>query len=156
MQIEVKKLLLFLLSILFLTSCGSKKITDQQQSFTDKTWKRNQNLSFEFMVKDTAATYQMATGIKYFDNFPFDRIQLSFSLEDPSGERRVSEHDFYIRNKEGRFLGEKIKDTLEMEFIVRDGYKFKAPGKAKVTLINQLPYLSTEGIGALSLKVTRK
>ncbi len=152
----MKKLLRLLLPIIFLTACGSKKVTEQQHLFTDRTWQRNQNISFEFVVKDTAATYQMNIGVKYLDNFPFDRIQLSFMLEDPSGEKRVSEHDFYVRNKEGRFLGKKVKDAMEMDFSVRNGYKFKAPGKVKVTIINQLPYMSTEGIAELSLSVKRK
>ena len=152
----MKKLLLLLLPVIFLTACGSKKVTDQQHLFADKTWQRSQNITFEFMVKDTAATYQMNTIVKYFDNFPFDRVQLSFILEDPSGEKRVSEHDFYIRNKEGRFLGKRVKDTMEMDFSVRNSYKFKAPGKVKVTMVNQLPYMSTEGIAGISLIVKRK
>lgn len=152
----MKKLLLLLLPIIFLSACGSKKVTDQQHLFANKTWQRSQNITFEFMVKDTTATYQMNTKIKYFDNFPFDRVQLSFILEDPSGEKRVSEHDFYIRNKEGRFLGNRVKDTMEIEFPVRNSYKFKAPGKVKVTMVNQLPYLSTEGIAGLCLIVKRK
>jgi gliding motility-associated lipoprotein GldH len=152
----MKKLLLLLLPVIFLTACGSKKITEQQRSFADKKWQRSQNLTFEFTIKDTSLIYQMTTGVKYFDNFPFDRIQLSFVLEDPSGEKRTSEHDFYVRNKEGRFLGTRVKDTMEIEFPVRNYYKFKAPGKAKVTFVNQLPYISTEGIGGLSLTVKRK
>jgi len=152
----MKKLLLLILPIIFLTACKSKNVTDQQHLFADKTWQRSQNISFEFMVKDTTATYQMSIGVRYSDNFPFDRVQLSFVLEDPSGEKRVSEHDFFVRNKEGRFLGKKVKHAMEMTFSVRNSYKFKAPGKAKVTLVNQLPYMSTDGIAEISLIVNRK
>lgn len=147
-------LLLFLAA--FLVSCGSKTITEQQKSFTDKVWPMDQNLVFEFPVSDTAASYDISAVVKHFDNFPFDRVKLSFTLEDPSGENRISEHDLVIRNEKGRFLGKKSGDTISMDFAIRNRYKFKAPGKAKVILENRLSTSTAEGIGGISIVVRKK
>lgn len=140
----------------FLISCGSKKITEQQKSFADKKWQQFQNLTYTFNISDTSARYDISAGIKHFDNFPFDRVQLAFSLEDPSGEKRISEHDLVIRNKQGRFLGKKMGDTIKMDFAIRNQYHFKAPGTAKITLVNRLPYPMTDGIGGISIKVIKR
>lgn len=147
--------LLFFLAA-FLVSCGSKKISEQQKSFADKKWQRTQQLTYEFNITDTAATYNISAEVKHFDNFPFDRVQLAFSLEDPSGEKRISEHDLVIRNKQGQFLGKKIGDTIKMDFAIRNQYRFKAPGMAKVMLVNRQPSNVTEGIGGISIIVSKK
>lgn len=152
----MKRICLFLLVAAFLVSCGSKKITDQQKSFKDKKWERSQVLTYVFNIDDTASSYDISATVKHFDNFPFDKVQLTFTLDDPSGEKRTSEHDLVIRNKEGRFLGKKIGDTIKMDFAIRNQYRFKAPGLAKVTLINRLPYPETEGIGGISIVVRKK
>ena len=147
-------LLLFLAA--FLVSCGSKKITEQQKSFTDKKWQPGQNLTYEFNIIDTAAAYDISAVVKHFDNFPLDRVRLSFRLEDPAGEKRISEHDLVIRDKKGQFLGKKIGDTITMDFAIRNRYKFKAQGKAKVTLVNRLTSTATNGIGGISIVVKKK
>ena len=152
----MKRIGLFLLLSLLFVSCGSKKITDQQKSFQDKKWQRSQVLTYVFNITDTAARYDISTKVKYFDNFPFDKVQLTFSLDDPSGENRMSEHNLVIRNKEGRFLGKKKGDTLEMDFAIRNHYRFKTSGLVKITLTNRLPLLETEGLGAIGIVVKKK
>jgi gliding motility-associated lipoprotein GldH len=152
----MKRICLFLLVTAFLVSCGSKTITNQQKSFKNKKWDRNQVLTYSFNIADTAARYDISTTLKYFDNFPFDKVQLTFSLDDPSGEKRTTEHDLVIRNNEGRFLGKKAGDTIIMNFAIRNKYRFKATGLAKITLINRLPYQATEGLGGISLVVKKK
>lgn len=152
----MKNISLLLILTAFLVSCGSKKITEQQKSFPDKIWLDDQKLVYEFPITDTSATYDISAVVKHFDNFPFDRVKLSFTLEDPSGENRISEHDLILRNKEGKFLGKKIGDTIKMEFAIRNRYKFKAAGKAKVTLVNRLFSTTAAGIGGISIIVRKK
>jgi gliding motility-associated lipoprotein GldH len=152
----MKRIVLLLLVSAFLVSCGSKMISDQQKSFKDRKWQRSQVLTYAFNIADTASRYDISATVKYFDNFPFDKVQLTFSLDDPSGEKRTSEHDLVIRNKDGRFLGKKTGDTLVMNFAIRNHYRFKASGLVKVTLINQLPYPETEGIGGICIVVKKK
>ncbi len=144
-----------LLSIIFV-SCGSRVITDQQKSFKDKKWQNNQVLTYTFAIKDTAARYDISTTVKYFDNYPFDKVQLSFLLDDPSGEKRSTEHDLFIRDKNGQFLGKKKGDTLTMNFALRNQYRFKATGIAKIRLKNRLPYPASDGIAGISIIVRMK
>jgi len=152
----MKNIILLFFLAAFLVSCGSKKIIEQQKSFADKKWQRAQQLTYVFNITDTAATYNILAEVKHFDNFPFDRIQLSFSLEDPSGEKRISEHDLVIRNKQGLFLGKKVGDTIKMDFAIRNQYRFKAPGKVKVTLVNRVPSTVSDGLGGISIIVIKK
>ena len=152
----MKRIGVFLLVSVFFITCGSKKITDQQTSFKDRKWQQGQVLTYVFNIVDTTARYDISATIKHFDNFPFDRIPLTFTLDDPSGEKRTTEHDLVIRNKEGRFIGKKASDTIKMDFAIRNQYRFKAPGLAKVTLINRLPYPETEGIGSISIVVRKR
>ena len=152
----MKRFALYILLSTLLVSCGSRVITDQQKSFTDKKWQNSQFLTYNFTITDTAARYDISASVKHFDNYPFDKVQLSFILDDPSGERRITEHDLLLRNKEGRFLGKKNGDTIIMDFAIRNKYRFKAPGIAKVTLTNRLPYPVTDGIAAISIIVRKK
>jgi gliding motility-associated lipoprotein GldH len=145
-----------LLLALFLTSCGSKEVSDQQISFKDKKWQKSQVLTYDFNITDTATLYTISATIKHFKEFPFDKVKLSFSLADPSGENRTTDHDLVVRNEEGGFLGKKKGDTILMKFAIRNHYRFKAPGKAKVTLVNRLPYPEMEGIGGISIVVKKK
>jgi gliding motility-associated lipoprotein GldH len=152
----MKRIGLFLLLAFFLVSCGSKTITNQQKSFKDKRWDRNQVLTYAFNITDTAARYDISTTIKYFDLFPFDKVQLTFVLDDPSSEKRTSEHDLLIRNNEGRFLGTKSGDTIIKNFEIRNHYQFKATGLTKIKLINRLPYPVTDGLGGISLIIKKR
>jgi gliding motility-associated lipoprotein GldH len=152
----MKRFGLILLLAIILVSCGSKKITDQQRSFNDKKWQNSQALTYAFNITDTAARYDISATVKHFESYPFDRVMLSFSLDDPSGEKRITEHDLVLRNKEGRFLGKKSGDTVEMDFAIRNQYRFKAPGVAKITLVNRMSYPVTDGIGGISIVVRKK
>jgi gliding motility-associated lipoprotein GldH len=152
----MKKISLYLILAAFLVSCGSKKITEQQRSFPDKIWQNDQNLVYEFPITDTSATYDISAVVKHFDNFPFDRVKLSFTLADPSGENRISEHDLVLRDKAGKFLGKKRGDTIVMDFRIRNRYKFRVAGQAKVTLVNRLYSSTAAGIGGISIVVRKK
>ena len=152
----MKKISLLLILAAFLVSCGPKKITEQQKTFPDKIWLADDNVVFEFPIADTSATYDISLIVKHFANFPFDRVKLAFILQDPSGENRSSEHDLILRNKEGKFLGKKRGEAIVMGFAIRNRYKFKAAGKAKVTLVNRLFSTTASGIGAITLVVKKK
>jgi gliding motility-associated lipoprotein GldH len=152
----MKRFALYILLSTLFVSCGSRVISDQQKSFKDKKWQSSQFLTYAFTITDTAARYDISATVKHFDNYPFDRMQLSFILDDPSGEKRTTEHDLLLRNKEGRFPGKKIGDTLKMNFAIRNQYRFKATGLAKVTLVNRLPYPVTDGIGGISIIVRKR
>jgi len=151
----MKRIGLFLLVSLFLISCGSKKITDQQTFFKDRKWQQGQVLTYVFNIADTAARYDISATVKHFVNFPFDRVSVTFILDDPSGEKRTTEHDLVVRNKESRFIGQKIGDTLKMDFAIRNHYRFKSTGQAKVTIINRLPYPITEGLSSFGIVVKK-
>ena len=152
----MKRFALYILLSILLVSCGSRVISDQQKSFKDEKWQNSQALTYAFTITDTAARYDISTSVKHFENYPFDRVQLSFILDDPSGEKRTTEHDLLLRNKKGLFIGKKKGDTLKMDFAIRNQYRFKAAGLAKVTLINRLPYAVTDGIGGISIIVRKK
>ena len=151
----MKRIGIFLLVSVFFISCGSKKITDQQTSFKDRKWHQSQVLTFVFNISDTTARYDISAIVKHFDNYPFDRVSLTFILDDPSGEKRTTEHDLLVRNNESRFIGKKIGDTLRMDFAIRNHYRFKSTGQAKVTIINRLPYPITDGIGSFGIVVKK-
>ena len=151
----MKRIGIFLLVSVFFISCGSKKITDQQIFFQDRKWQQSQVLTYVFNIADTSARYDISAIVKHFNNFPFDRVSLTFILDDPSGEKRTTEHDLLVRNKESRFIGKKIGDTLKMDFAIRNHYRFKSTGQAKVTIINRLPYPITDGIGSFGIVVKK-
>ena len=121
----MKRIGLFLLVSLFLISCGSKKITVQQTFFKERKWEQGQVLTYVFNIADTSTRYDISATVKHFDNFPFDRVSVTFILDDPSGEKRTTEHDLLVRNKESRFIGKKTGDTLKVGFAIRNQYRFR-------------------------------
>jgi len=99
----MKKFLVFSSIILLLTaSCNhNKKEAIFFHKFEKKSWYRYDHLTFNIPIQEVNMPYTLYFFAKHGKNYEFDNLDFGIIMNTPSGEERINQYNFVIRNKFG-------------------------------------------------------
>ena len=73
----MKKTILFISSLIFLFSCNGKhKVFEKFEKFDNYDWTLNKVISFDVVIDDTSASYDVYLPVRHTDNYPYDGFLL--------------------------------------------------------------------------------
>jgi gliding motility-associated lipoprotein GldH len=153
----MKRLISSLLFILFvLISCNSRNIYEKYIDNERITWNRFDVKTFNVDIKDISAKYDFYVAIRHHTDVPFHYINISFTIYTPSGEVRMMEHKIYLRDKEGRLLGDGMGDLWDVVYPARMGLELTEPGICKVEISSTMSQADLPGILQVGLVVRKE
>ncbi len=146
-------------ALLLLAGCDSNRVFEEYTEFSDRTWKINNQASFEFEIRDTTKKYNLYYNVRNSLDYPFARLFVQYALLDSSGtelsKKLVS--NFLFDQKTGRPLGRSgLGDVYDNQFILLENQEFKSPGIYKIQLEQFNRQDSLRGILAVGLRVETK
>lgn len=74
-------------------------------------------------------------------------------MNTPSGEERINQYNFVIRNKFGGFTGTCIQDTCEAIIPIKRGIIFSQKGILKLDVENLVPRLEVKDLFGVGIKL---
>ncbi len=143
-------------ALLLLAGCDSNRVFEEYTEFSDRTWKINNPVSFEFEIRDTSKKYNLYYNVRNSLDYPYARLFVQYALRDSSGtelsKKLVS--NFLFDQKTGRPLGRSgLGDVYDNQFILLENQEFKSPGIYKIQLEQFNRQDSLRGILAVGLRV---
>jgi gliding motility-associated lipoprotein GldH len=146
----MKRYLIPLLLILF--SCSSQdKPLWQYHRFQNDVWQRFDKLQFSIPVKHPGK-YDVVFETTYTPEFIRDLFSINMIMNTPSGEERINEYSFQVKDRTGRSLGKCAGDTCTFEIMLKKGILLEE-GELKLEIENLIPYIKTEGLKGAGIRL---
>jgi gliding motility-associated lipoprotein GldH len=142
----MKKLLICILPLLILSSCGPKKIFEDHIKTENLSWNRFQVFEFDVSIEDISTGYDLVFALRHITDIPHDKLDINLSFETPNGERRSRDYSITIRDKDGKLLGDGLGELWDLEVTLWDNFIFREPGNCKIELRSRMTKLETLGI----------
>lgn len=154
---KIKSFLLALLCPLFLISCKSDILVQDQRVFDNNTWMRFEMEKFDVNVNNIDDCYDI------YLNLVVDTAQLKenvvpliFNMNAPNGERRMFRTLVNIKNKNGLLLGESHNDGyIYFTHKARNYFFFNAEGVYEIEVGQATNRYELRGIKSVELVVER-
>jgi len=147
------KPLIFLFIFIFLSSCHPGRIFEEHRKMENYSWKKHQNIVFEFPVEDISVNYDIYIAIRHATQYPYRNLLISTILTTPSGEQRMTDYDLKIRDKDGKPLGDGLGDLWDLNIPLRKDFHFHEAGTCVLEIENRMLKSITPGILEIGLIV---
>jgi len=152
----MKKQFLYALFLIFImTSCNPGKIYEKHIDIERITWNRFDVKTFDVAIKDITVSYDFYIALRHHTEVPFKSIDVSFIINTPSGEMRISEHEIALRDKEGKLLGDGLGELWDLEYLAWKGFQFTEPGICRVEISSAMSKADLPGIMQVGLIIRK-
>ncbi len=140
-----------------LCSCDDVRVYEENREFQKRFWAVSEEPVFEFVIGDSAMSYNLYYNIRNSLQYEWDRIFITYALSDSSGtelSRKLVYNDLF--DTAGRPLGESgLGDLYDHQFPLLKGYRFPHRGKYRLRLIQFSRQDTLRGILAAGIRVER-
>ncbi|MCE2998068.1 MAG: gliding motility lipoprotein GldH [Cyclobacteriaceae bacterium] len=146
----------FFVILVFLFSCDSNRVFEDNVEFADRTWKISEPALLEFQIVDASKSYNLYLDIRNSIDYPYSRIFVNYTLRDSAGgelsKKMMAEYLF--DQKTGKPNGSSgLGDIYDHQFPIAGNMKFTKPGKYKAHFEQFMRKDTLQGILAVGLRV---
>jgi len=142
---------LLILMMVFVNACSNRK-KEYYHSFRDHTWKRFDILNFQIPIEKTGVPFDFLFFAHPTKDFEFDNLNFNMVMTTPSGEERIREYNFPIKNF-NTFYGTCTGDSCEEVIPLKTGMVFTDKGILKIEIENLVPRLETRGLLGVGIRM---
>ncbi len=145
--------LLFVILLIIISSCNPGRIYEKHIKLKDYAWDKQETFTFTFEVEDISASYDIYIAIRHAHIYPYKNLLVSSVMTTPSGEKRYTDYDLMIKDKNGDFLGDGMGDLWDITIPVRKNFRFHEKGKCTIEFENRMSKVRTPAIMEVGLIV---
>jgi len=149
-----KRYLLYGFLILLLFS-GCKKSNEilSYHKFKDQTWSRFDKITFNIPIIDVDKQYDVYFFANHTKNYEFDNLRFNMIMTTPSGEERIKDYKFMLKNTTGGFVGECRGDSCTASIVLRKGMSIEKIGMLRIEIETLVPRLQIENILGIGIRL---
>ena len=149
-----KRYLLYGFLILLLFS-GCKKSNEilSYHKFKDQTWNRFDKITFNIPILAVNKQYDVYFFANHTKNYEYDNLRFNMIMTTPSGEERIKEYKFMLKNTTGGFLGECRGDSCTVSIVLRKGMSIEKIGMLRIEIETLVPRLQIENILGIGIRL---
>ena len=120
---------IFLLSLFLMFSCTDTTDFNQYKSIGTKGWKANENVLFEFDVKDTISPKNLFINIRNNSEYGYSNLFVITELVFPNEIVVVDTLQYEMADETGKFLGTGFTEIKENKLFYKEKKAFPISGK---------------------------
>lgn len=153
-------LIVSLVIVVCLISCGKSKVYQARHSFENNVWERiteGKTIDFENIeIQDTSSVYDIYLTIRHAPFINEDPIKILLSITSPTGIVRQSVHTIELKDRfQQKWLGDAMGDMIDLEQKIRSFVNFPAKGNYKISITNMGNYKQMVGIVDIGIIVKK-
>ncbi|MFY8035531.1 MAG: gliding motility lipoprotein GldH [Cyclobacteriaceae bacterium] len=142
--------------LVFLFSCDSNRVFEDNVEFADRTWKISEPALLEFQIADVSKSYNLYLDIRNSIDYPYSRIFVNYALHDSAGAELSKKQlaEYLFDQKTGQPNGSSgLGDIYDHQFPIASNIKFGKAGKYKARFEQFMRKDTLQGILAVGLRV---
>ena len=155
---SIRRFAFLIIAGLFLVSCDSHRVYEDNIEFSDRNWKVTEEPRFDFTISDTVARYNLYYNVRNSLTYPYARIFITYHLYDSMGKeitKKLVNHDLFDQ-KTGRPFGNSgLGDLYDHQFLLLKQHAFPAKGKYSVKLDQLMRRDTLQGVLAVGIRVEK-
>ena len=154
---KTRHILLFLITLSTLCSCGKKTILDEDRTFANDTWLRFQPEQFTVTPGSSDDCYNVLVTLT-IDTVRFHEngLPILLEIESPEHEKRTLFSTILLRNHEGHWLGSFDEaGNITVTQAVRQYLFFNSTNPHSVTVGQRTNKYEIHGIRLLNLRIEK-
>jgi gliding motility-associated lipoprotein GldH len=151
---SIKYIILFF-TIWQLAACNNKQAIEVSHVFPENVWNRFDLIELEAVIDKIDTNYDLHLHLEHDSAYPFDNLYINVALYLPSGEIRVNEYTFDIKDKNGAFLSQLPQGKGDLSFLLREDFYFSEPGIFKVEIECLIPRVEIKGIQNIGITLKK-
>jgi gliding motility-associated lipoprotein GldH len=139
---------LFLIFILY--GCKKNNEIIRYHKFNNQTWNRFDKIMFDIPVLDIEKRYDVFFFANHTKEYAFDNLEINMIMTTPSGEERIKEYRFLLKDKTGGFTGNCNQDSCTASVTLKKGLRMDKKGMLRIeieTLVPRIQIHSLLGVG---------
>ena len=137
------------------TGCSESTVFREHTKIPGYIWDKNNALEFNFVIRDTAAAYNITLDVRHATYYPDDNLLVMLSMISPSGEKAGIPITLPLKDKNGEFNGKGAGDIWDKSIEIFNSMKFPLPGNYKFIIENNQPEPKTVAIMEMGLVVKK-
>jgi gliding motility-associated lipoprotein GldH len=137
---------------LWLVACTQLDVFEKNIVIPKNQWQYSLKPSFDFIIKDTAASYNIYIVLRHTDAYRFNNIWLNLGTQSPGDTTRYQKFDLQLGTDAKGWEGTGMDDIWEVRKLITNGpVKFNKSGNyrfsvAHIMRINPLADIMSVGI----------
>ena len=149
-----KKTLIYgLLILLLFSGCKKNNAIIRYHKFNDQTWNRFEKLRFDFPVMDIDKHYDVYFFANHTKDYEFDNLEFNMIMTTPSGEERIKEYKFLLKNKTGGFTGKCCQDSCTASIALKQDLRIEKKGMLRIEIETLVPRLQVNALLGVGIRL---
>ena len=129
MQKIISKIIFLFFFSLFLFSCDSNRIYEENKEIPQGSWDRANKISFETNIDDTNKIYNVYINIRNGGQYAYSNIYIFLTTKFPDGTFSKDTLNCGLQNETGHWAGKGAGDLWENKILFKPMVKFRQKGK---------------------------
>ncbi|SHM87610.1 gliding motility lipoprotein GldH [Polaribacter sp. KT 15] len=126
--IQKNKILLFVGFFFLMISCQDVSEFNQYKTLEDGSWKSNQDLTFNFEVKDTIRPKNLFINIRNNNEYEYSNLFIITTLKFPNNTTVIDTLQYEMADEKGVFLGSGFSSIKENKLFYKEEKVFPTSG----------------------------
>ena len=123
-----KTIIFFGVLILFVTSCDSNRIYEENIPVENNVWMHDDIKTFQFEIIDTMAALDLYVNLRTTTDYQYSNLILFLYSDYPNGYTDKDTLEFILAQQDGKWLGESSGTVVENQILISRGGRFPAAG----------------------------
>jgi gliding motility-associated lipoprotein GldH len=141
------------LILFLLTGCTKNKEIVSYHKFNNQTWNRFEKIRFDIPVLDINSAYDVYFFANHTRNYEFDNLEFNMIMTTPSGEERIKDYWFLLKDKTGGFLGTCTKDSCTASIALKKGMQMEKKGMLRIEIEPLVPRLQINALLGVGIRL---
>lgn len=142
----------------WLSACTQLDVFEKNKTITNKNWSATVQPSFDFVIKDIKAQYNLFIVLRHTDAYRYNNIWLNVGTQSPGDSTRFQKFDLQLGNDATGWEGTGMDDIWEVRKLITNGpVTFNKAGNyhfsvAHIMRENPLPNILSIGLRVEKVK----
>jgi gliding motility-associated lipoprotein GldH len=149
-----RKIYFYLLLLpLILSGCKKNHEIISYHKFYDRTWSRFEIIRFDIPIVDIVKPYDVLFFANHTKDYEFDNLGFNMVMTTPSGEERIKEYKFLLKNKTGGFTSTCNQDSCTATIVLKRGVHMEKKGMLRIEIETLIPRLQINALLGIGIRL---
>jgi len=156
MPLRNNRLILLLMSLWFLLSCGPKPTYEKMQKISSAGWNYDEVIRFNFEIKDTTVLYDLSFSVRHTNDYPFSNLWLKTITIIPDETKKEARLELILAEADGQWRGKGMGHTKSLLTPIQEKFHFAKTGKYEIQVIQNMRTNPLPSIQSIGLMLTKR
>jgi gliding motility-associated lipoprotein GldH len=149
-------LLLLILCVAALFSCGRDFVFEENRVIDKGIWNTANKISFTASIADTSLRYSVYLNIRNSLEYPYSNLYLFMDTRFPDGRIARDTIDCTLADYDGRWLGSGVGSVKYNRFLFQKGVRFQQKGNYRFDFQQAMRVNALSGIQDLGIRIEKE